>query len=198
MPVTTCHHSVQAQTQYHKRAGTNYLWNLWNNCSCSPPIPELCIICFTLPVSCFLLFHSSNGRKDSAGPDSYQGWWWRPIWSPWKYLERPLKTKHFTIRGENPPRAVRVCVDRCAKQKLYLGFNTTVVTGPSHLEQLGLRSDVREMERCHHPFTPVYPSVSAAPAPGKNAPSFPLSLWRQFWGIIRPSPKPIPFKWHYS
>lgn len=50
----------------------------------------------------------------------------------------------------------------------------------------------------HHHVTPAYQSESAAPAPGKNAPSFPRSLWRQRYGIIRPSPKPIPFKWHYS
>lgn len=42
-------------------------------------------------------------------------------------------------------------------------------------------------------LTPVYQSESAAPAPGKNALSFPLSLWRQRYGIIKAFTETNPF-----
>lgn len=34
-------------------------------------------------------------------------------------------------------------------RQLYLGFNFTVVTGQIHEEQLGVMSDVCDMENCH-------------------------------------------------
>lgn len=70
------------------------------------------------------------------------------IVSLWKDLGKSLKKTHCNQRESLPQSSRRVLTD-VQNRQLYQGFNFAVVTGQRHEEQLGVMSDVCDMENCH-------------------------------------------------
>lgn len=116
-----------------------------------------------------------------------------PITSLWKYFEGTLK-KHHNQRGENGSHShLRACWQMCKISSFIWALILLLWLDRATESNWALGVTYVRWKVATPPLSslPVWKCCSSAWK--ECSLSFPRSLWRQHYGIIRPSPKPIPF-----